>query len=486
MSEQIDRHVLRKYDIIQKLGRGAYGIVWKAIDKKTSETVALKKCFDAFQNATDAQRTFREIMFLQELNGHENIVRLLNVLKAENDQDIYLICDYVESDLHAVIRANILEEIHKQYIIYQLLKSLKYMHSGQMLHRDIKPSNILLNSDCQVKVCDFGLARSVIQQHDNTQNPVLTDYVATRWYRAPEILLGSTSYTKGVDLWSVGCILGELISGKPIFPGTSTMNQLDRIMEVTGRPSPEDTDAIKSPFAATMLESLPMSRPRPLQEMFPTASAEALDLLKQCMQFNPMKRLSAKGALRHPYILQFHNPDDESDCDRVIRIPIDDNTKLTVQDYRDRLYNEVMKKKKEQRRSHRRNLEMQQQQQQPPPQASQARSSSAHRHCAGGGQQHSQSYTEQRLSSHSGHGHHSSQQGQAGLRSQSSHGATHGGHTQPQSHGHPHTHGLSHGHVQSQNGYGKSQSYGQSHHHGTRSVDHAPMYYQSGWRSQVS
>ncbi|CAE7379445.1 erkB, partial [Symbiodinium microadriaticum] len=115
MSEEIDRHVLRKYEIVQKLGRGAYGIVWKAIDKKTREVVALKKCFDAFQNATDAQRTFREIMFLQELNGHENIVRLLNVLKADNDQDIYLICDYMESDLHAVIRANILEEIHKQY-----------------------------------------------------------------------------------------------------------------------------------------------------------------------------------------------------------------------------------------------------------------------------------------------------------------------------------------------------------------------------------
>lgn len=364
MSEEIDRHVLRKYEIVQKLGRGAYGIVWKAIDKKTREVVALKKCFDAFQNATDAQRTFREIMFLQELNGHENIVRLLNVLKADNDQDIYLICDYMESDLHAVIRANILEEIHKQYIIYQLLKSLKYMHSGQMLHRDIKPSNILLNSDCQVKVCDFGLARSSVQANDNSQNPVLTDYVATRWYRAPEILLGSTSYTKGVDLWSVGCITGELLSAKPIFPGTSTMNQLDRIMEVTGRPTPEDVDAIKSPFAATMLESLPMSRPRPLNEMFPTASVEALDLLRLCLQFNPSKRISAGDALRHPYVVQFHNPEDEFDCDRVIRIPIDDNTKLTVQDYRERLYNEVLKKKKEQRRSHRRNLEMQQQQQQ--------------------------------------------------------------------------------------------------------------------------
>jgi len=427
---------------VQRLGRGAYGIVWKAIDKKTREIVALKKCFDAFQNATDAQRTFREIMFLQELNGHENIVRLLNVLKADNDQDIYLICDYMESDLHAVIRANILEEIHKQYIIYQLLKSIKYMHSGQMLHRDIKPSNLLLNSDCQVKVCDFGLARSVVQANDNAQNPVLTDYVATRWYRAPEILLGSTSYTKGVDLWSVGCILGELLSGKPIFPGTSTMNQLDRIMEVTGRPSPEDIEAIKSPFAATMLESLPVSRPRPLSEMFPSASAEALDLLRICMQFNPNKRPSAKEALRHPYVVQFHNPEDEFDCDRVIRIPIDDNTKLTVQDYRERLYNEVLKKKKEQRRSHRRNLEAQQQAQQQVDQAAPQQQAPPQQH-------HSSHYQQHSSAAHAPAAHyHSSQHAAAAAASQSgvrrsSHSSntpsgSAGSHATPPSQGVPH------------------------------------------------
>mmetsp|Transcript_5544 Transcript_5544/g.4739 ORF Transcript_5544/g.4739 Transcript_5544/m.4739 type:complete len:123 (-) Transcript_5544:752-1120(-) len=122
MSEEIEAHVLKKYEILQKLGKGAYGIVWKAIDRKTREIVALKKNFDAFQNATDAQRTFREILFLQELSGHENIIRLLNVIRAENDRDIYLVFDYMETDLHAVIRANILEEIHKQYIIYQTLK----------------------------------------------------------------------------------------------------------------------------------------------------------------------------------------------------------------------------------------------------------------------------------------------------------------------------------------------------------------------------
>ena len=191
----------------------AYGIVWKAIDKKTREVVALKKVFDAFQNATDAQRTFREIMFLQELNNHENIVKLWNVLKADNDRDIYLVFEFMDTDLHAVIRANILEEVHKQYIMYQLLKALKYMHTAGMLHRDMKPSNMLLNSDCLVKVCDFGLARSIASMNaSSASNPVLTDYVATRWYRAPEILLGSTKYTKGVDMWSIGCILGEVLA----------------------------------------------------------------------------------------------------------------------------------------------------------------------------------------------------------------------------------------------------------------------------------
>jgi len=240
MSEDIDNHVLRKYEITQKIGRGAYGIVWKAVDKRTRETVALKKIFDAFQNATDAQRTFREIMFLQEMNNHENIVRLLNVLKADNDVDIYLAFEYMETDLHAVIRAGILEGIHKQYIIYQLLRSLLFMHSGQLLHRDMKPSNVLLNSECQVKVADFGLARS-LERHDEAN---MTEYVATRWYRAPEILLGSVNYTYGVDMWSIGCILGELLGGKPMFPGTSTLNQVERCLEVTGRPSSSDLAAI--------------------------------------------------------------------------------------------------------------------------------------------------------------------------------------------------------------------------------------------------
>ena len=123
-SEDIDKHVTRRYDVQQKLGKGAYGIVWKATDRKSRETVALKKIFDAFQNSTDAQRTYREVIYLQQMSKHENIIKLQRVEKADNDRDLYLIFEYMETDLHAVIRANILEEIHKQYIMYQCFKAL--------------------------------------------------------------------------------------------------------------------------------------------------------------------------------------------------------------------------------------------------------------------------------------------------------------------------------------------------------------------------
>lgn len=310
--------------------------------------MAIKKIFDAFQNATDSQRTFREIMFLQDLAGHENIIQLLDVIKAENDKDIYLVFTYMETDLHAVIRANILEEIHKQFVIYQILKCLKYMHSAELLHRDLKPSNVLLNSECLVKVADFGLARSVHAKNKDSA-PILTEYVATRWYRAPEILLGSTKYTKGVDMWSVGCILGEMNLGKPMFQGTSTLNQIEKVLEVTGKPTKEEIASIQSAQAGAIIDSLKVTRHKNLKDLFYNMSAEGLDLMKRLLQFNPNKRPTVEQALRHPYMAQFHNEDEEIVCKKIIEIPLDDH-KYSIKDYREKLYNDIRKKRKEQRR----------------------------------------------------------------------------------------------------------------------------------------
>ncbi|NWW17635.1 MK15 kinase, partial [Falcunculus frontatus] len=325
----------------------AYGIVWKAIDRKTGETVAVKKIFDAFRNRTDAQRTFREIMFLQKFGEHPNIIKLLDVIQAENDKDIYLIFESMETDLHAVIKkGNLLEDIHKRYILYQLLKATKFIHSGNVIHRDQKPSNILLDAQCCVKLCDFGLARSLCQLSEEQPTPALTEYVATRWYRAPEILLASRNYTKGVDMWSIGCILGEMLLGKPLFPGTSTMNQIEQILRVIPAPSPEDILALQSEYKASVINHMSSRQRVAFEEIFPASTPlPALDLLKKLLVFNPDKRLTAEEALRHPYVNRFHCPSREPSLDFDVILPLGDDVQLSVAEYRNKLYEMILEKK---------------------------------------------------------------------------------------------------------------------------------------------
>ncbi|KAI3415914.1 Mitogen-activated protein kinase 15 [Globodera pallida] len=365
MSEEVDSHIVERYDIQKRLGKGAYGIVWKAVDRKTNDTIALKKIFDAFRNATDAQRTFREIMFLQEFGRHPNIIKLFNIIRADNDKDIYLAFEYMEADLHNVIKKmTILKDIHKQYIMCQLFRAVKFLHSGNVLHRDLKPSNVLLDADCRVKLADFGLARSFSQMDDyldGTNMPELTEYVATRWYRSPEILLAAKRYTKGVDMWSLGCILAEMLLGKALFPGSSTINQIERIMNSISRPSKHDIESIGSMYAASVLDKMPQRPKRPLEAVLAQSFSEAIDLVNRrvawgqagmsqffyfgLLLFAPHKRLNVEQCLTHPYVAQFHNALEEPALDYEVKLPLPDHIQLSVHEYREKLYEIIATRK---------------------------------------------------------------------------------------------------------------------------------------------
>lgn len=224
----------------------------------------------------------------------------------------------MEADLHAIIRSGQpLSDAHFQSFIYQTLCGLKYIHSANVLHRDLKPGNLLVNADCELKICDFGLSRGFDPDQNTVQNGqqnFMTEYVATRWYRAPEIMLSHQNYTTAIDLWSVGCILAELLGRRPLFKGSDYVDQLNQILYYIGTPPEPMLRRIASPRAQQYIRSLPFRPPVPFEQLYPKATSLSLDLLRSLLSFDPAQRITCEQALEHPYLAVWHDPSDEPVC----------------------------------------------------------------------------------------------------------------------------------------------------------------------------
>jgi mitogen-activated protein kinase 7 len=306
-----------RYEPQESIGCGSFGVVCSALDSKTGEKVAIKKIPKVFDVLTMAKRTYREIKILKHFK-HDNIISIRDIMRPPEPPDIlhdvYVVLDLMESDLHHVIHSEQpLTDEHLRYFLYQILRGVKYMHSAKVLHRDLKPSNLLINANCELKIGDFGMARGLASTPDE-HKMFMTEYVATRWYRAPELMLSLSHYTTAIDIWSVGCIFGEMIARKQLFPGTNYLHQLQLILSVLGTPSVEFVEGIKAERVKSYLKQLPHKTPVPLGSILPSASVDALHLLSKLLRFNPNERCLAEEALAHHYLAKYHDLDDEPVC----------------------------------------------------------------------------------------------------------------------------------------------------------------------------
>lgn len=284
------------------IGYGAFGIVWSVTDPRDGKKVALKKMPNVFQNLVSSKRVFREIKMLCYLE-HENVMSALDILQPPHIdyfQELYVITELMQSDLHRIIvSTQPLTSDHVKIFLYQTLRGLKYLHSAKILHRDIKPGNLLVNSNCLLKICDFGLAR--VEESNRSRSMTLE--VVTQYYRAPELLMGAKHYTSAIDIWSVGCIFAELLGRRILFQARNPVQQLDLIIDLLGTPSNDDMRYACQGAKQHIRKS--SYKPPALAALYilsSQATHEAVHLLCQMLVFNPDKRIDSITALKHPYL----------------------------------------------------------------------------------------------------------------------------------------------------------------------------------------
>mmetsp|Transcript_16802 Transcript_16802/g.33521 ORF Transcript_16802/g.33521 Transcript_16802/m.33521 type:complete len:519 (-) Transcript_16802:90-1646(-) len=320
----IDSH----YSFIRSIGSGAYGVVISAQDARDCSKVAVKKIPKAFQDEIDAKRILREIKLLRCLN-HENIINICDMIPPtelrhiDDFDDVYIVSELMETDLSSVIKSpQSLSNQHLQFFSYQIIRGLSYLHASNIIHRDLKPRNILCNSNCDVSICDFGLAR-IDFPHMSHKMSSMTDYVATRWYRAPEIIVGWNSYTKAVDVWGIGCILAELVLRKPLFAGSDNEEQLRLICKLLGVPDDETLAKVGKSGNRNFLMGLRQgsaskeSTKRRFERYFKEAGAtdDCVKVLEGALRFDPDERLTAEELLRCEYFREIIEEEDEDDDD---------------------------------------------------------------------------------------------------------------------------------------------------------------------------
>lgn len=334
-----------RYKIQEVIGKGSYGVVCSAIDTHTGEKVAIKKIHDIFEHISDAARILREIKLLRLLR-HPDIVEIKHIMlppSRRDFKDIYVVFELMESDLHQVIKANDdLTREHYQFFLYQLLRALKYIHTANVYHRDLKPKNILANANCKLKICDFGLARVAFS--DTPTTIFWTDYVATRWYRAPE-LCGSffSKYTPAIDIWSIGCIFAEVLTGKPLFPGKNVVHQLDLMTDLLGTPSLDTISRVRNDKARRYMTSMRKKQPVSFAQKFPNADPLALRLLERLLAFDPKDRPTAEEALADPYFKGLAKVEREPSCQPITKMEFEfERRRVTKEDIRELIFREIL------------------------------------------------------------------------------------------------------------------------------------------------
>lgn len=281
------------YQKQEKLGEGTYGVVYKAIDKRTGDVVALKRIRLEQEEEGIPATSIREISILKELH-HPNVVDLREVINSQGK--LTLVFEYLDKDLKKFLdsqRSPLQPNLVQSYA-YQILCGLCYCHCHRIIHRDMKPQNLLLNRQGLIKLCDFGLARAFTIPLRN-----YTHEVVTLWYRAPEILFGSQLYSLPIDIWSTGCIIAEMITKKPLFPGDSEIDELYSIFKILGTPTEDNFPGVTQ--FTTYTSTFPKWQPKRLEDIMPDADPLAIDLISQMLVYDPAKRISAKAALDHPY-----------------------------------------------------------------------------------------------------------------------------------------------------------------------------------------